>query len=136
MAQATLVFNQQIERLSTVLLRVVVGALLTRNFLPVAALWFVPLVLLVIRPLAAWVALLCTSLSRPQRTIIGWFGIRGIGSIYYFSYAIAHGLPEPYASRLTGLTLTVVAVSVIVHGVTVTPIMDRYQRMIAAEPGR
>jgi len=132
MARATLVFTQQIERIGTVLLMVVVGGLLTRYFLPSAALWFVPLLLLVIRPAAAWIGLLGTPLTGPQRGIVAWFGLRGLGSIYYLTYAIAHGLPEPYASQLTGLTLTVVAVSVIVHGITVTPVMSRYHRMTAA----
>ena len=85
-----------------------------------------------IRPVAVGVSLLGTSLTLPQRGIIAWFGIRGLGSIYYLSYAIAHGLEEPYASHLSGLVLAVVATSVIVHGISVTPIMNRYQRQAAA----
>lgn len=126
LAHATLTFNEQIERLSTVLLMVVVGGLLTPPHLPPAALWFVPLLLLVIRPVAALVALVGTATSTLQRGIIAWFGIRGIGSLYYLSYALTHGLAEPYASLLTGLTLSVVAVSVIVHGISVTPLVQRY----------
>lgn len=132
MAQATLVFNEQIERLSTVLLMVVVGGLLTLNLLPVAALWFVPLLLLVIRPVAVWIGLLGSPLSIPRRRLVAWFGIRGLGSIYYLSYVITHGLEEPYASQLSGLTLAAVATSVIVHGISVTPIMNRYHRVTAA----
>ncbi len=128
LAHATLAFNEQIERLSTVLLMVVVGGLLSPAHLPPAALWFVPLLLLIIRPLAAWIALLGTATSTLQRGIIAWFGIRGIGSLYYLSYALTHGLPEPYASLLTGLTLAVVATSVIVHGISVTPLVRRYDQ--------
>ncbi len=132
MAQAALIFNEQIERLSTVLLMVIVGGLLTLNILPLAALWFVPLLLLVIRPLAVGIGLLGAPLTGTQRGIISWFGIRGLGSIYYLTYAIAHGLPEPYASQLSGLTLAVVATSVIAHGISVTPIMNRYQRQTSS----
>jgi NhaP-type Na+/H+ or K+/H+ antiporter len=60
--------------------------------------------------------------------MISWFGIRGIGSIYYLMYAINHGLPRPLAAELTALTLSVVAVSIVLHGVSVTPLMKLYAR--------
>ena len=59
--------------------------------------------------------------------LIGWFGIRGIGSIYYLMYAIDHGLPPDLARPLVALTLTTVAVSIVVHGISVTPLMNRYR---------
>jgi NhaP-type Na+/H+ or K+/H+ antiporter len=58
--------------------------------------------------------------------LIGWFGIRGIGSLYYLSYALQHGLLSDLGHRLTSLTLAVVVVSIIVHGLSVTPLMHRY----------
>jgi NhaP-type Na+/H+ or K+/H+ antiporter len=58
--------------------------------------------------------------------LIGWFGIRGIGSLYYLSYALQHGLRPDLAHRLTSLTLAAVVVSIIVHGLSVTPLMHRY----------
>ena len=30
-------------------------------------------------------------MPRDQKLLIGWFGIRGIGSIYYLLYAIGQG---------------------------------------------
>ena len=57
---------------------------------------------------------------------MGWFGIRGIVSLYYLSYALQHGLDSDLAHRLTSLTLAVVVVSIIVHGLSVTPLMHRY----------
>ena len=67
-----------------------------------------------------------------------WFGIRGVGSIYYLMYAIEHGVPEPIAQRLTALTLTTVACSIIVHGISVAPLMRRYVRVtdVAPSPDR
>jgi NhaP-type Na+/H+ or K+/H+ antiporter len=59
---------------------------------------------------------------------MAWFGIRGIGSLYYLSFAIAHGLDESLAQQLAELILTTVAISVVVHGITVTPLMVRYER--------
>ncbi len=126
MAQAVLGFTEQLERIGEVAVVVVIGGILSRRFLPAEALWFVPLLLLGVRPLSVWVGLIGSRSSRFQRRLIGWFGIRGIGSIYYLSYAIAHGLPGPLAEKLTGLTLTAVAVSIVVHGISVTPLMNRY----------
>ena len=61
--------------------------------------------------------------------LIAWFGIRGVGSVYYLMYAIEHGLPEELARTLTtGIVLSTVAVSVVVHGISVTPLMSAYSK--------
>ena len=57
-----------------------------------------------------------------------WFGIRGVGSVYYLAFALQHGLDGPLAERLTAIVFTTVAASVVVHGVSVTPLMRRYAR--------
>ena len=66
-----------------------------------------------------------------QRALIAWFGIRGIGSVYYLSDALRHGLSGATAERLAALTLTVVAASIVVHGLSVTPLMNRYSARAA-----
>jgi len=96
------------------------------NAIPGAALWFVPLLLLVIRSAAAGMGMIGSTTTWLQRAFIAWFGIRGIGSIYYLMYAITHGVSEPTAGLLTGLTLAVVTTSVVVHGISVTPLMRSY----------
>ncbi|MEZ5706566.1 MAG: hypothetical protein R3E56_15625 [Burkholderiaceae bacterium] len=53
-----------------------------------------------------------------------WFGVRGIGSLYYLMYAIQHGLPEPLALQLMQITLIVVTLSIVLHGVTVKPLIN------------
>jgi NhaP-type Na+/H+ or K+/H+ antiporter len=62
------------------------------------------------------------------RNLAGWFGVRGIGSLYYLMYAIQHGLPEDIALELIHLTLVVVALSILVHGISVKPAIARYWR--------
>ncbi len=126
MAQSVLGFSEQLERIGEVAVMLMVGAMVSTVAIPGAALWFVPLLLLVIRPVAAGIGMIGSGATPVQRSFIAWFGIRGIGSIYYLMYAIAHGVPEGAAELLTGITLAVVATSVIVHGVSVTPLMRRY----------
>jgi NhaP-type Na+/H+ or K+/H+ antiporter len=128
MAQAVLGFNEQLERIGEVAVVVLVGSMLSARYLTAEALWFVPVLLLFIRPVSVWLGLLGSSTTAAQRHLIGWFGIRGIGSIYYLAYAVTHGLPPELAHTLTALTLTAVAVSVAAHGITVTPLMSLYKK--------
>jgi NhaP-type Na+/H+ or K+/H+ antiporter len=60
------------------------------------------------------------------RGLVGWFGVRGIGSLYYLMFAIQHGLPEPLALEFIELTLIVVTLSIFVHGVSVKPMLARF----------
>ncbi|HEY1229872.1 MAG TPA: cation:proton antiporter [Ramlibacter sp.] len=132
MAHAVLGFNEQLERIGEVAVVVTIGALLWAVPWQADALWFVPLLLLVIRPLSVAIGLAGTSTVRTRRWLIGWFGIRGIGSLYYLMYAANHGLPAALADRLTGLTLAAVVTSIVVHGISVTPLMAVYERRIGA----
>lgn len=127
MAEAVLAFNEQLERILEVALVLLVGAMLAPEFLHLANLWFVPLLLLVIRPVAVYLGLAGIPVERRQRALMSWFGIRGIGSLYYLMYAVSHGVPEEIARQLVSLTLWVIAASVFVHGISVTPLMNWYK---------
>ena len=126
MARAVLGFNEQLERLGEVAVVVVVGALLTQVQAYGLGLMLAAGLFLVVRPLASVVALSRTRLSGIQRTFIAWFGVRGIGSIYYLAFALTHGLSGAAARTMADLTLVVVTVSIVVHGISVTPLMNRY----------
>ena len=129
-AGALLATNEQLERILEVALVLVVGAVLMVAGLSADALWFAPLLFLVIRPVAALPLLLITRFTRFEFGAVCWFGIRGIGSIYYLMFAIEHGLPAPLAEMFVSLTLTIVACSIIVHGVSVTPLLNHYARLV------
>ncbi|HEX2172181.1 MAG TPA: sodium:proton antiporter [Dehalococcoidia bacterium] len=128
LASAVLTFNEQLERIGEVAVVVLIGALLVSRPFPLEAIWFVPFLLLVIRPLSVGLGLLGSRTSPLQRRLTAWFGIRGIGSLYYLLFAIQHGLPDDLAGRLTSLVLAVITTSVVVHGVSVTPLMKLYSR--------
>jgi len=128
MTHAVMSFNEQLDRIGEMVGVVVLGLLLASVPWVPAALWFVPLALLVVRPLSVWVGLAGSRTSPMQRRLIGWFGIRGIGSLYYLCYALNHGLPPEFAPMLVGLTVAVVVSSIVVHGLSVTPLMALYKR--------
>ncbi|HYE04359.1 MAG TPA: cation:proton antiporter [Planctomycetota bacterium] len=133
---AVLGFNEQVERIGEVVLVVVVGALLATVTIPPAAWWFVALLLVVVRPASVAIGVVGSRASTPQRLMIGWFGIRGIGSLYYLMFALHRGVDGPLAELLVGLTLAAITVSVVVHGLSVTPLMAVYERARARRHGR
>ena len=133
MAEAALGFAEQLDRIGEVAVVLLVGTMLSQSTLSPDALWFVPLLFLVVRPLAVALGAPMRGAPPIQRTLTMWFGIRGIGSIYYLAYAIAHGLPEDQARQITALVLSTVAASAVLHGITVTPLMRRYSRKMEAE---
>ena len=132
MARAVLSFNEQLERLAEIVVVLVLGAMLAHIERPGPGLWLAAVLFVAIRPLATTVTLWRTPLSRAQRAFIGWFGVRGVGSLYYLAFALTHGVATP-ARLLADLTLVVVAVSIVLHGVSVTPLMARYSRRAGAQ---
>jgi sodium/hydrogen antiporter len=122
----TISFGDTAERLLEVMLVVLVGVLLASHWdaraIPLALLLF-----FVVRPLATRLLLVGTPTTNLQRWLMGWYGIRGIGSLYYLSYALRHGLAPTAASDLAGLTISVVALSILVHGMTARPLLARLE---------
>jgi NhaP-type Na+/H+ or K+/H+ antiporter len=128
-------FNEQTERISELVVVLVVGAMLPFTHLPASAVGLLALLFLVIRPLSVWLGLLGSPISRDQRVMIAWFGIRGVGSIYYLMYAIHQGLPRPLAEQLIAITLAAVTLSFVLHGISVRPAMHLYwKRKVRQDP--
>ncbi len=120
-------FNSQLESFVEVAMVLTVGVLVATVRFHSEVLWFIPVLFLVIRPLAVYLGLLGTPVKGAQRRLMGWFGIRGIGSLYYLLYAISHDIETALAQRLLSITLAVIIASVIAHGISVTPLMKRYE---------
>ncbi len=80
-----------------------------------------------LRPLAAWSCLAGAKASCGEKALVGWFGIRDVGSVYYLAYAFGYGAPGEFAQRLAALVLSLVAVSIVAHGISITPLMKRYE---------
>ncbi|MBB4637579.1 cation:proton antiporter [Longimicrobium terrae] len=136
MAQAALGFTEQLERIGEFAVVLLLGGMISWNFLPSVALWFIPLLFLVIRPVSVYLGLLGSATTSMQRGLIAWFGIRGIGSVYYLTYAMQHGLPEQFSRTVAALVLATVAVSAVAHGISVTPLMARYANRSRREADR
>jgi NhaP-type Na+/H+ or K+/H+ antiporter len=120
-------FGDTVERLLEVLLVVLVGVSLASHWNLDGALLGLALFVLV-RPPATLLLLIGTPLTVLQRLLVGWFGIRGIGSLYYLCYALTHELEGAAARQIADLALSVVATSIVVHGLTSQPLMHWYER--------
>jgi sodium/hydrogen antiporter len=124
-----LTFGETLERLLSVVVVVLVGALVSvawdwRGVIAALMVFFV------IRPLSTWLGLLGTQTNKRQRLLVAWFGLRGIGTLYYLAYAVGEGMGRTRASEVWSIAVTVVACSVVLHGISVTPLMQRYERSL------
>ncbi|MGK5739619.1 cation:proton antiporter [Micromonospora sp. URMC 103] len=123
-------FAEQVERLLTVLLLLlfggaVVGGLLGALTWPAAAVGLA--LVFVIRPLVAWLSLRGAPGRPAEHWVISLFGIRGVGSFYYLAYATTKAA-FPQADLVWATVGLVVIVSVVVHGVAATPVMQLLDR--------
>jgi NhaP-type Na+/H+ or K+/H+ antiporter len=88
---------------------------------------FAAVMLLVIRPLAGWISLLGVNRPKLELAVIAFFGIRGLGSAYYLSYGFNHA-PFEYEYSLWGTLGLIIGISILMHGVLVTPAMNKLGR--------
>lgn len=123
-------FAEQCERLLMALLLIGFGGALSNGLLQALTWreWVAALaVVLVLRPIGGWICLWGTSLSGRERWTVAIFGVRGIGSFYYLAFAFNHAkFDEP--ARLWAFTGLVVLLSVLLHGLTAKPVMERMDR--------
>jgi sodium/hydrogen antiporter len=127
-SEGSLLFKEHLERLSEVLLILLIGGSLFINSWSWKAVSIALFLFIVARPVSVLLGLIGTPASWRIRGMTAWFGVRGIGSLYYLMYAIQHGLSEKLALELTQITLIVVTLSIILHGISVKPLMHRFWR--------
>lgn len=123
--------NEQLERIAEVAIVLLVGVMISTGYWSFTGLAVAALLFTVIRPLSVWAGVSGAPPPSPQRRLLGWFGIRGIGSFYYAIYAVNLGSDEilyAEAEMLLSCIFTVIAASIIVHGISAAPLMALYQR--------
>ena len=121
-------FIEDLEKFAEMAAMLVIGSLLTLEMLtwPNAAL--AASLLFVIRPLSVFLVTWRSDWTGPQRRIGAWMGVRGVGSMYYLAFVLTHDLGlDPVADHITQVVLFTVSASVVLHGVSATPIMTLYK---------
>lgn len=129
-------FNADLESLFEFAIVIVCGALVTIVAIPLSAVALALVLFLVVRPVSVILGLAGVPLEREQRVLASWFGIRGVGSMYYVFFAMSRDWRGPEADYVLGLVLGVVAASIVLHGISVTPLMSAYERHARAWASR
>lgn len=128
---------ERLELLLTLLALLYLGIALGRGLLGALTPWGAAIgiaLVFVIRPLAGWVALSAWprpatepgGLTRGERAAVAFFGVRGVGSIFYLAYGVGalETTVEPWLWATVAFTIVL---SVVVHGVLATPVMHRIE---------
>lgn len=127
MTSDVLAFAKELEKFVELAAMLVIGCLLRTEMLTFRNLLIAGVLIAIARPVAVYLSTLGGPWSASQRRLGAWFGIRGVGSIYYLAYASTHGAPSSEIGAIGGAVLVTVALSVVVHGISATPLMNLYQ---------
>ncbi|MDX8035411.1 cation:proton antiporter [Lentzea sp. BCCO 10_0856] len=118
-------YVEQAERMLTVLIVFLLGGAVAGGLLA-GVTWqeiaVAAVILLLVRPLAGWIGLLAGKTGPRERTVIAFFGVRGVGTLFYVTYALQEGrfADQDTIWRIVGL---VVIGSILVHGLSASPVM-------------
>lgn len=129
-------FTDQIERILVAIVLILFGGSLVSGVLGALSGQMVVLgivFVLIVRPLAGYLAMLGTDLHRIQRWSISFFGIKGIGSFFYLSFALSK-TDFAYTKEIWALTAFTVLISLLTHGSTAALSMDRVEKKFSKQP--
>lgn len=128
--------TEQVERIAMMVVLLLFGGALVsgvlgplewRDALAAAA------IILVVRPLAGLIGLFGLRAERSEKRTLAFFGIRGVGSFYYLAYAMNHAAFVE-GERLWAIVAMVALFSILLHGLTVTPVMRKLDRQQGRDP--
>jgi len=128
-------FVQDLENFVELASMLIIGSLLSVSMLTSRNFFLAGVLIFVARPLAVMATTWFSPWTRTQRRLGAWFGIRGVGSLYYLTYAINHHAPAAGVKAMSDAVLLTIAVSVVLHGSSATPLMAWYQKL-RERPGR
>lgn len=128
--------TEQVERLAMMVLLLLFGGALVSGLLASVG-WIeigvALIILLLIRPLTGMIGLIGHRADLGEKLTLAFFGIRGVGSIYYLAYGLNH-VAVASSDRLWGLVGIVILFSILLHGLTVTPVMRTLDREHGRDP--
>ena len=128
--------TEQVERIAMMVLLILFGGALFNGLLQplVWQDWLAAFaIILIVRPSAGMIAMIGHKADLSEKLTLAFFGIRGVGSFYYLAYALNHAA-FPHAGRLWAIVGLVALLSILLHGLTVTPIMRSLDRLQGRDP--
>jgi sodium/hydrogen antiporter len=123
-------FSEEMERILVAILMFLIGAYIASGALGPLT-WQGVLVALavifLVRPLAGMLSFAGHPLPSWDKWVLSFYGIRGIGSLYYLGYAL-HRTDFEQAKELWAVVLLIIVISVVVHGLSAKPVMAALDR--------
>lgn len=130
--------TEQVERLAMMVVLILFGGALVSGLLS-AIRWqdaaAAATIILIVRPAAGLIGLIGLKADWSEKLTLAFFGIRGVGSFYYLAYALNHAQFEQ-PDRLWSIVGLVALFSILLHGLTVTPVMRSLDRDQGRDPDR
>jgi NhaP-type Na+/H+ or K+/H+ antiporter len=129
-------FAELTERLLMMLVLVLFGGALAQGLLSALTWWDMAIgltLILVVRPLAGMLAMIGSAQPWRERALLSFLGIRGVGTVYYIAYGINHG-EFGDSERLWGMVGFIIVSSILIHGISATPLMRRLNKARLARP--
>lgn len=121
-------FTENLEQIGEAVVAIMLGGML-RNWMFLGdTLIVAPLLFFIIRPASVFLSMTGSRMNWVERGMAACFGIRGMASIFYVVYIFGKGAPAPLVRHLEGVALGVVAYSILLHGIAVTPLMNWFDR--------
>jgi NhaP-type Na+/H+ or K+/H+ antiporter len=124
-------FAETLERLASIVFLLLLGGSAVDgalDALSVSSVLVAIAIVLVVRPLAGMVGLLGSPADRRTRGTIAFFGIRGMGTVYYLAHAVTEEA-FPRALDVWAVAILVILISIVVHGSTATYVLAHVDRL-------
>jgi NhaP-type Na+/H+ or K+/H+ antiporter len=130
LAESMMAFSVEMEGIVELALMLIIGSVVSAHWRELIG--WAPLIMIVVlfflaRPLAVYVAMLGTRASWRQRLVSAWLGFRGVGTFFYLLFALEH-VQGPQAKPLMPILLAAIVVSVFLHGISASPVLNWYYR--------
>ena len=123
-------FTEQVERILVAIVLLLFGGLLVHGILAALTstmIWISILFVLLIRPLTAILVMLDEKFRFKEKLAIAFFGIRGMGSLFYLSFGLNKGLFK-YEKELWSIVSLIIVISIIIHGFTATTVFQKLDK--------
>ena len=127
-------FTEEIERIFVALLFVILGIYIAADFnnlLNYKLIAVALILIMVIRPITGYVALTGKKISHFEKFVLSFYGIRGVGSIYYLMFAL-NEVQFDESQKLIELTAVTIVLSVCIHGISAATIQKKLDKYDAA----
>ena len=128
-------FVDQTERLLVAILLLLFGGALVNGLLEPLT-WkmvlFCVAFILIVRPVLAFISLYNLDIHIKEKLAISFFGIRGMGSVFYLSFAL-HEKAFDHEKEMWAIVGLTILLSIVLHGITASPVINHLKENIPQE---